>query len=135
MIEVADIRQQVSLPSEPHEVYETLLDPSRHSALTGLPCKIERKHGGQFAVGNNMIEGTLLELVPDQRIVQTWRISSYGWPSQHFSRLRLELTPESRGTLVFLEQTDVPLACLKFVEAGWYQFYWDPLGAVEQTRP
>ena len=55
MIDVVDIRQQIFLPRGPHEVYETLLDSERHSGLTGLPCKIDRRPGGDFEVGENMM--------------------------------------------------------------------------------
>jgi activator of HSP90 ATPase len=134
VIEVVSIRQKVHVPLEPHEVYETLLDPDRHSALTGLPCKIERTVGGKFEVGENMIEGTLLEFVPDRRIIERWRISSYGWPPQHFSKLQLELEPADGGTLVSLEQSDVPQGCGQLIEVGWYQYYWNPLGAAQQPR-
>lgn len=111
MIEVTEIRQELRLPLSPHEVYETLLDAELHPALTGLPCLIERTPGGRFEVGENMIVGTLLEIILDQRIVQTRRICTPGWPAQHFSKLRLDLRPTSGGTLLMLEQSDVSKEC------------------------
>ena len=135
MIETTSLHQEVLLPLSPHEVYETLLEANRHSSLTGLPCQIDRRPGGTFRVGEGMIEGILLEAVPDQRIVQTWKIASYGWPATHFSRLELELQ-ETRegGTVVILEQTGIPRQSAQFIQAGWYQFYWTPLGAAPHSH-
>ena len=133
MTSVVDICQQVFLPLSAHDIYETLLDSRRHSILTGLPCTIDRRPGGDFQVGENMISGTLIQLVPDERIVQSWEITSYGWPPGHSSRLAIELTPTTDGTIVSLEQTSVPADCESFIRAGWHQYYWKPLGAMERS--
>jgi len=129
MIETAAISQRVYVPIEPHAVYETWVDSRRHSALTGLPCAIDARPNGEFRVGENLIEGTFLELLPAQRIIQTWKIAAYGWPADHFSTLHLELRPERLRTVITLEQRDVPRACLPIIEAGWDSYYWQPMAA------
>ena len=134
MLETRVISQRVYVLAEPHAVYETWVDALRHSELTGMPCEIHGHPNGEFRVGENLIEGTFLELLPGRRIIQTWKISAYGWPVDHFSTLQLELRPEGRGTVVTLEQRDVPLVCLPFIEAGWYSYYWHPMGASSFPR-
>lgn len=129
MFETGAISQRVYVPAEPQVVYETWVDARRHSALTGLPCEIDPRPNGRFRVGENLIEGTFLELLPGRRIIQTWRISAYDWPSDHFSNLQLELRPAGSGTEVTLEQVDVPHVCLPFIETGWYSYYWHTMGA------
>jgi activator of HSP90 ATPase len=94
-----------------------------------MPCAIDGRPNGEFRVGENLIEGTFLELLPARCIIQTWKIAAYGWPADHFSTLRLELQPEGRGTVVTLEQRDVPRVCLPFIESGWYSYYWRPMAA------
>lgn len=133
MFETADIEQEIFIPLSPHQVFEIWLDSTEHSRITGLPCDIERQPGGKFVVGEGMIEGVVVEVVPDRRIKQTWRISSYGWPLQHFSTLELELRPERGGTRVNLKQTGVPREALPFIETGWHQYYWSPMRALEPS--
>jgi activator of HSP90 ATPase len=75
------IHQVVTFKSTPHEVYEALMDEKTHSAFTGGKAKISRKVGGQFTIYEGDIEGKNLELIPDQKIVQSWRYSD--WPEGH----------------------------------------------------
>jgi hypothetical protein len=43
MAGVVCLNQRIKSTLNPEEVYAALLDARRHSALTGLPCEIERK--------------------------------------------------------------------------------------------
>jgi hypothetical protein len=78
-----------------------------------------------------MIAGIIIEMIPTGRSFSPGESLSYGWPPKHFSRLQLELELVNGGTLGSLEQTDVPETCLRFIEAGWYQYYWIPLGGTQ----
>jgi hypothetical protein len=83
-----------------------------------VACRIKKRKGGRFEVGEDIIEGTVLDLIPDRRLVQSWRISSYGWPTEHFSQLSLDMREVSNGTHVTLEQVGVPLICLQYIKSG-----------------
>lgn len=76
------VRQSVTFKAGPREVYEMLMDSRKHSAFTGDKVTISRKTGGRFKVGE-YIRGMNLELVPNEKIVQSWRGSD--WPEGHFS--------------------------------------------------
>lgn len=125
----ATIRQEIHLPLTPHEVFTMFTNSAQHSRLTGVDCAIEAWPGGHFRVGADLVDGKIKELVPDRRIVQTWRIKDYGWPAEIFSEVIVEIEADGFGSRVILLQTDVPLKCLKFIESGWYAYYWHPLGA------
>ena len=67
------IRQVVTFRASPHDVYEALMDSKKHSAFTGDKAVISREVGGTFEAGTGYISGTNLQLVPDRKIVQSWR--------------------------------------------------------------
>ena len=78
------IRQSVTFRATPHEVYEAIMDSKKHSELTGSQVRMSRKIGGKFSIYGGDIEGVNLELVPDQKIVQSWRYSD--WPGAAIPR-------------------------------------------------
>ena len=83
-METKNIRQTVTFRARPHDVYELLMDSRKHSKLAGDEAKISRKVGGKYHIGD-YIDGVNLELVPDEKIVQTWHGSD--WPAGHYSRV------------------------------------------------
>ena len=80
-----DLKQTATIKASPHAVYEILMDEKQHAAFTGGKAKISRVIGGKFSIYNGDIEGVNIELVPDKKIVQTWRYSD--WPKGHYSRV------------------------------------------------
>jgi activator of HSP90 ATPase len=118
------IRQSVTFKAGPHEVYEVLMDSRRHSKLTGDKAIISRKVGGKFTVGE-YIQGVNLEVVPNERIVQSWRGSD--WPEGHFSRAVFSLRTEGNGTRLTFTQTGVPEEKHHETKQGWHDYYWTPM--------
>lgn len=123
-MQTRDIHQQVTFKAEPHEVYEILIDSKKHSILAGDEAKISRKVGGKFNVGG-YIEGTNLELVPDEKIVQTWRYSD--WPKGHYSEATFAFNEVKNGTKLSFTQTGVPEEFFEDIKQGWIEYYWTPM--------
>ena len=73
------IHQEVDFAASPARVYEALLDEQQFSALTGAPSQIQRGAGGAFKLFAGRVAGRIVELLPNRRIVQAWRIEA--WPS------------------------------------------------------
>jgi uncharacterized protein YndB with AHSA1/START domain len=121
------IRQQVTLPSSPHDVFEALMDSAKHAAFTGEPATISREVGGQFAASDSYITGINLELVPDTRIVQQWHASD--WPEDAQSRATFALTAVPGGTRLTFTQSGVPDEAYESIRDGWIEYYWTPLKA------
>ena len=119
------IRQSVTFNASPHEVYETLMDSKKHAQLTGSEVKIERKVGSEFSVYRGDIEGVNLELIPDQKIVQSWRYSD--WPESHYSKATFSLEEVPGGTRLTFTQTGVPEKFHEDIKQGWRDYYWEPL--------
>jgi len=121
------IEQEVELPGTPKQVYETYIDSVKHAAFTCYSADIDRKEGGKMRAGGDYIQGTIEELVPDVRIVQTWHAADF--PKGHISRLELDLEPTEHGTLLRMVHSRVPAEMEREISEGWHRHYWEPLRA------
>lgn len=119
------IRQTATFKASPHEVYEMLMDAKKHSEFTGGDAQISRKVGGKFTIYDGEIEGENLELVPDKKIVQTWRYSD--WPQGHYSTATFSLEEADGGTRLTFTQKDVPDDKYEEIKQGWKDYYWKPM--------
>lgn len=122
------IRQSVTFKATPHEVYEALMDSRRHGRFTGAKARVSRKVGGRWSVFGGGLSGTNLELVPDRKIVQSWRSSD--WPEGHYSRATFALRRVSGGTRLSFTQSGVPDAHVASIKQGWIDYYWTPMRAM-----
>jgi len=124
---VRDLRQTVHIKASPHEVFESLVDPREHAKFTGASAKLERRIGGKFAHWDNSLQGVVVDLKKDSRIVLAWR--STGWPEGHFSIAQFDLTPARGGTRLVFSQYGIPADDFADIRDGWKQYYWTPLKA------
>ncbi len=109
----------------PHDIYETLMDAKRHSALVGgQQVKVSRRAGGAFSVGHDL-EGKTLAMTRDRRIVQSWRANN--WPRGVYSTATFALAKAAGGTRITFTQTGVPSEFHREISAGWRDYYWNPL--------
>jgi activator of HSP90 ATPase len=89
------------------------------------PTKLSPYVGGEFALFDGYIVGRQLELVPDQLIVQAWRVLN--WPRGVYSIARFELSEQSGVTTVVFDHTGFPRGAAEHLASGWQEHYWDPL--------
>jgi activator of HSP90 ATPase len=119
------IKQTVTIKASPHDVYEASMDAKKHAKFTGGKAVISRAVGGKFNVFDGYAEGTNLELVPDKKIVQSWRADD--WPKGHYSKATFELKASGNGTTLIFTQTDVPEEFMGDIAQGWQDYYWKPM--------
>ena len=122
-----DIRQTVTLPASPAEVYEALMDSRKHAAFTGQAAEISGEVGGSISAGDGYISGTNLELVPGRRIVQAWHASD--WPEGIISTATFDLAADGQRTRLTFRHSGVPDGAYEDIRTGWHEFYWKPLKA------
>jgi activator of HSP90 ATPase len=120
------IEQSVSFNATPAKLYELFMDSAKHSAATGMPAKVSRKVGGKWSAFGGMILGKNLLLIPNRRIVQTWRSSE--WKKADPDSLLVVGFEKAVGndTTVHLVHVGVPSYDHQSVTQGWAKFYWDP---------
>jgi activator of HSP90 ATPase len=119
------IKQTVYFKSSPSEIYDLLMDSEKHSIITGSEAKISIKVGGKISAYDGYVDGENLELVPNKKIVQKWRGSS--WPEGHYSKATFKLEETKDGTKLIFTQTSVPEEEYEMVSSGWYEYYWNPM--------
>jgi activator of HSP90 ATPase len=120
-----NLKQTATFKASPHEVYEMLMDPKKHSAFTQSKAKISRKIAGDFTIYDGFIRGINLELVPDKKIVQSW--TSGDWPSGYYSTVTFLLEPIEKGTRLIFTQKDIPDYKFEEIKQGWKDNYWKPM--------
>jgi uncharacterized protein YndB with AHSA1/START domain len=125
------IHQEVYFKVSPQKVYEALLSSKQFSESTKKSysnfsissAKIDSTIGGTFAVFDGHIIGRILELVPNQRIVQAWRVVD--WPAGVYSIARYELKVEGTGTQLIFDHIGFPEGLKEHLSLGWQEHYWD----------
>jgi len=116
------IHQEVDFPVGPQRVYEALLDSKQFSAFSGRPAEIVRTVGGAFSLFGGHIVGRNVELVPNQRIVQVWRVVD--WPEGEYSIVKFELKVQGASTHLVFDHTGFPEGLRDHLAAGWESNYW-----------
>ncbi len=112
--------------TSPASIYRALLDSAEHSLFTGDRARIDAQVGGEFSAFRGFIHGRLLELVPDARIVKSWRTNHFPRNNPD-STVELTLTPVPEGTRLELRHFDIPKGQREYLVEGWVKFYWNPL--------
>ena len=120
------IHQEEEFKADPHRIYEALLDSKQFTAFSGgRRAEIDRNVGGTFSIFAGHIVGRNLELLPDRRIVQAWRVVP--WPEGIYSIARFELKEKGPGTRVIFDHTGFPSELAEHLESGWNENYWKAL--------
>ncbi|KXS18899.1 hypothetical protein M427DRAFT_53380 [Gonapodya prolifera JEL478] len=122
------VNQNVEFVCAPEDVYRAFVDQGRVNVWTRAPAKVEEKVGGRYEVMGGNVTGEFKELVPNQRIVLSWRLSS--WPSEHFSTVRINLERLEGSTKLLLEQSGVPIGEKDDVADGWEKKFWNPMKGI-----
>ncbi len=135
------IHQEIDLHAGRGRVYSVLTDPVQFQKLillsgavkTGMvkptkPAEIMAQPGGAFSLFGGHISGRIIELVPQERIVQAWRPAD--WPAGVYSIARFELLEKGTGTRLVFDHTGFPAGQADHLAEGWNGNYWEPLKIV-----
>jgi len=119
------IHQEIEFNASPQQLYDALLDGKRFTEFSGRPAEINREVGGAFSLFKGHIVGRNLELIPNERIVQAWRVVT--WPEGAYSIARFDLKPKGPGTHVVFEHIGFPEGLHDHLAQGWEENYWSLL--------
>ena len=132
------IHQEPTFKAPRKRVYEALLDTKQFDKVVHLsaamqsgmslgtaPTQISNAVGGTFSLFGGHILGRHVELVPNQRIVQAWRVAD--WAPGIYSIAKFELLEDSSGTKIIFDHTAFPKGRGEHLAAGWRGNYWEPL--------
>jgi len=130
-METKNLKQAVTFKAKAKAVYELLMDAKKHSALAGDEARISRRVGGKFNIGS-YIQGTNLELVPGQKIVQAWRYED--WPEGYYSKVTFAIKEESGKTKMTFTQVGIPVQFYDDIKQGWIDYYWTPMKEILEKK-
>ena len=126
------IHQEVDFTASPQQLYEALLDSKKFSGFAAVAgefpansAQIDRAPGGSFSLFGGHIIGRIIEVLPNQRIIQAWRVVD--WPAGMYSIVKFELVPNGSGTHLIFDQIGFPEKLRDHLAAGWQSHYWDLL--------
>ena len=117
---------QLELPISAEVVYNAWLSSEEHSNMTGGPATCENHVGGKHTAWDGYIRGENLELVPNEKIVQSWRTPEF---EENDEDSILEITFESTGSggcKITLQHTNIPEGQTQY-EQGWLDHYLEPM--------
>ncbi len=120
------IQVSTFIPAPPMRVYTAWLSSEEHSAMTCEEAVIEPRVGGRFTAGGGYIQGASRELLEGRVIVQSWRTTEFPKDSPD-SLLTLHFDPEKEGTRLTLLHSDIPEGQGRRYEAGWVEYYFEPM--------
>lgn len=106
----------------PRDIYESLLIPARVKAYSGGDSEISPEQGAKFKLFGASVTGENIELIPNKKIVQKWRMSS--WKEDLYSTVTIELEDKNGKTVLKLEHTGVPEDDLERTRIGWNENFF-----------
>lgn len=114
------------IPASPAEIYQAWLDSILHSEMTGGEANMSDEVGADVSAWAGYITGRNLELVPGERIVQSWRTTEFEEALED-SIVTILLRETEEGTLLTLEHSNVPDTHRSYEEGGWQSNYFEPM--------
>lgn len=66
-----------------------------------------------------------IELLPNELIVQAWRVQS--WTPGTYSIARFALADQGESTRLIFDHRAFPKGKAEHLASGWQEHYWDPL--------
>jgi activator of HSP90 ATPase len=123
---MSTIHQEATFIAPPSRIYAALVDLKQFAEVTGAPASGDSTEGAAFSAFGGHISGRHLELVPDKRVVQSWRAKT--WPEGVHSIVRFELHADGKGTRLVFDHQGFPEAEKEHLASGWRTMYWDKIG-------
>jgi hypothetical protein len=94
--------------------------------MTGGQAIMSDELGAEVSAWGGYITGRNLELVPGERIVQSWRTTEFADEHEE-SVVPLVLEGVDGGTLLTLVHTNVPDEHTSYAQGDWLQYYFEPM--------
>ena len=117
-------------------IYEAWLSSEGHTKMTGGEAEASDKIGERFIAWDGYIEGINIELVPNERIVQSWRSSQFD-DNEMDSKIEVVLKESDDQTELILTHSKIPEDGDHY-KRGWEEHYFTPMRAYfsgEQNAP
>lgn len=112
------INQTYELNATSQVVFDALVNPETIKQWSGAPAQMDGNIGTKFSLFGGQIEGTNLEVVPNQKLVQKW-------PSD--TKVTITLVDNGDTTTADLLHEDIPADEVEKFSQGWKEYYFGPM--------
>ena len=114
------------IPAKAEDIYVAWLDSDLHAAMTAADSAVASQEiGASHQAHGNYISGKNIELVPNQKIVQSWRTVEFAADDED-SLIEVSLEEEGRYTKITLRHSNLPENGGHY-EQGWIDHYFTPM--------
>ncbi len=120
-----EVNHEVFLAVSPEHLYTAWLDSNIHTAMTGGEADCGDQIGDEFSAWDGYISGKNLELVQNEKIVQTWRTVEF-LENDEDSLLTLLFEKAEGGTKLVLIHKNIPEGQTQY-DQGWVDNYFEPM--------
>ena len=132
------IHQEVVFKASRKRVYDALTEAKQFDQVVRLSAAMQsgmapaknvtelgREAGDAFSAFGGYITGRIVELVPNERIVQAWRSAS--WDPGAYSIAKFVLSDQGSDTRLVFDHAGFPQGEAQHLAEGWKANYWEPL--------
>ncbi len=134
------IEQTFIIHASPEEVWQALTEPDFIAQWSGAPAEFSAAPDTEYSLWGGDIRGRVLEVVPMQRLVQSWEPKNWNLIN---SVVTFVLAPSDEGTRVDLTHENVEEWDYDGTNEGWDIYYLGALkhmlesreGAPEKQKP
>jgi activator of HSP90 ATPase len=114
------------IPASKEIIYNAWLDGKQHAAMTNTGLtQADTKVGDSFSAHDGYITGNNVELIPNFKIVQSWRSTEFS-EDEADSLIEVTFEDNDNGTLVTLTHSNLPPHGMQY-ESGWKAYYFEPM--------
>ncbi|ASB48497.1 SRPBCC domain-containing protein [Alkalitalea saponilacus] len=120
-----DFKTRVKIKAEQEDVFAAFTNPFTIELWSGYPAVMPSEAGQEFSMWEGDIQGRLLELVPENKIVQEWYFGDQTEPSV----ATIKLFPSGSKVQVDVIHINIPAEAFEDIAQGWEEYI---LGAIKE---
>ncbi len=120
-----DYKQYISVSAEPEDVYACLTNPFTIELWSDMPAKMEAKEGTEFEMFEGEIAGKIMELIPNEKVVQQWYFGDQKEPSI----VTFKIHPDKAKVSLELRHINIPDEAYDEITEGWKTYF---LGRIKE---
>lgn len=132
-MEREEVEVRTEIAARPSTVFRFLSDPARFQEWIGAGCTADLRVGGEITVrypSGEVARGSVVELVPDRRLVFTWGYEGGARGLEAgSSRVAIELEPTASGTALVLRHSGLSTEAQRREHRGGWTHYVSALSA------
>lgn len=123
-MELKTFKTRIKIKAEPADVYAALTNPFTIELWSGYPAEMPDEAGREFSMWEGDIAGRILELVPNEKVVQEWYFGDQTEPST----VTIKIFANGNHAQVDLLHVNIPAEAYEEICEGWTRYY---LGAIK----